>query len=153
MFQFYTNLLSFDVKYMWNKIVQEKTKADPYKDLQGVSRKGPRGLTRESFNNCAMFYLLTVFPNNAAEQEKYYLSNILNKPQWVGVRQFVQRIEQLNIYIVQLPCWYHSPSYVAGMSPANIPFTKADKATVAGSVQPARKAQDSHGHAYSFSFF
>ncbi len=43
--------------------------ADPFKDLQGVSRKGPRGLTRESFNDCIMFHLLTVFPNNPAEQE------------------------------------------------------------------------------------
>jgi hypothetical protein len=80
MFQFYTNLLSLDVKYAWSKIVREQTEADLYKDLKGVSKKGPRGLLRESFNNCIMFYLLTVFPNNAAEQEKYYLSNVLKKP-------------------------------------------------------------------------
>jgi hypothetical protein len=58
-----------------------------------------------------MFYFLTVFPNNAAEQEKYYLSNILKKPQRVGVRQFKQCVELLNAYVVQLPCWYYSPSY------------------------------------------
>ena len=56
---------------LWNKIVWEQTEADPFKDLHGVSRKGPRGLTWESFNDCVMFHLLTVFPNNAAEQEKY----------------------------------------------------------------------------------
>jgi hypothetical protein len=50
MFQFYTNLLSSDAKYAWNKIVQEQMEADPFKDLQGVSRKGPRGLLRESSN-------------------------------------------------------------------------------------------------------
>jgi hypothetical protein len=66
MFQFYANLLSSDAKYMWNKIVWEQTNMDPYKDLKGVSRKGPRGLLRESFDNCIMFHLLTVFPNNAA---------------------------------------------------------------------------------------
>jgi hypothetical protein len=77
MFQFYSNLLSSDAKYLWNKIVQEQTEADPFKDLQGMSSKGPRGLLRESFNDCVMFHLLTVFPNNAAEQEKYYLSNVL----------------------------------------------------------------------------
>jgi hypothetical protein len=42
MFQFYANLLSLDTKYAWNKIVREQTEADPYKDLKGVSRKGPR---------------------------------------------------------------------------------------------------------------
>jgi hypothetical protein len=117
MFQFYTNLLSLDAKYVWNKIIREQTEADPFKDLQGVSRKGPRGLLCESFDKCVMFHLLTVFPNNAAEQEKYYLSNVLKKPQRVGMCQFVQGIGQLNAYVTQLPCWYYSPSYNAGMMP------------------------------------
>ncbi len=99
MFQFYANLLSANAKYAWNKIVKEQTDTDPYKDLQGVSRKGPRGLSRESFDDCIMFHHLTMFPNNAAEQEKYYLSNVLKKLQRVGVRQFIQCIEQLNAYI------------------------------------------------------
>jgi hypothetical protein len=129
MFQLYANLLSLDAKYAWNKIVQEQMEADPYKDLQGVSRKDPRGLLHESFDKCVMFHLLAVFPNNAAEQEKYYLSNVLKKPQRVGICQFVQRVEQLNAYVVQLPCWYYSPSYNASMTPANVPFTKADLAS------------------------
>jgi hypothetical protein len=73
-----------------------------------------------------MFHLLTVFPNKAAKQEKYYLSNVLKKSQWVGVRQFIQRIEQLNVYVVQLPCWYYSPKYKSGMTPADVSFTEAD---------------------------
>jgi hypothetical protein len=55
----------------------------------GMFRKGPRGLTRESFNDCVMFHLLTVIPNNSAEQEKYYLSKVLKKPQRVGIHQFI----------------------------------------------------------------
>ncbi len=129
MFQFYANLLSLDAKYSWNKIVQEQTETDPFKDLQGMSRKGPRRLLRESFDNCVMFYLLTVFPNNAAEQEIYYLSIVLKKPQRVGVCQFVQHVEQLNAYIAQLPCLYYSPSYNAGMTLANVPFSEADLAS------------------------
>jgi hypothetical protein len=103
--QFHANLLSLNAKYAWNKIVREQMEADPFKDCQGVSRKGPRGLLHESFDECFLFHLLTVFPNNAGEQEKYYLSNVLKKPQRVGIRQFVQRVEQLNAYVVQLPCW------------------------------------------------
>jgi hypothetical protein len=118
-----------DAKYAWNKIVKEQTEADPFKDLQGVSRKGPKGLLRESFNNCVMFHLLTVFPNNTAEQEKYYLSIVLKKPHRVGVHQFVQCVEQLNAYVVQLLCWYYSPSYNVGMTPANVPFSEADLAS------------------------
>jgi hypothetical protein len=60
MFRFYANLLSSDAKYAWNKIVKEQTEADPFKDLQGVSRKGPKGLLQESFDDCIMFHLLTV---------------------------------------------------------------------------------------------
>jgi hypothetical protein len=96
MFQFYANMLSSDAKYVWNKIVWEQTEADPFKDLKGMSRKGPRGLLQESFDNCIMFHLLTVFPNNAVEQEKYYLSNVLKKPQRACICQFVQRVEHLN---------------------------------------------------------
>jgi hypothetical protein len=126
MFQFYVNLLSSGAKYAWNKIVQEQTEADPFKDLQGMSRKGPRGLLHESFDKWVMFHLLTVFPNNPAEQEKYYLSNMLKKPQRVSICQFVQRVEQLNAYVVQLSCWYYCRSYNAGMMPTNVLFTKAD---------------------------
>jgi hypothetical protein len=118
-----------DAKYAWNKIVWEWTEADPYKDLRGVSRKGPRGLLHESFDECVMFHLLTVFPNNAVEQEKYYLPNVLKKPQRVGICQFVQPVEQLNAYVTQLPYWYYSPSYNSGMTPANVPFSEADLAS------------------------
>jgi hypothetical protein len=62
MFQFYANLLSLDAKYALNKIVKEQTETDPYKDLQGMSRKDPRGLSCESFDNCIMLHLLTMFP-------------------------------------------------------------------------------------------
>ncbi len=88
---------------------------DPFKDLQGMSRKDPRGLLQESFDNCVMFHLPTVFPNNAAEQEKYYLANVLKKPQRVGVNQFIHCIEQLNTYFVQLPCWYYSLHHLPKM--------------------------------------
>jgi hypothetical protein len=42
-------------------------------------------MLRNLFNNCIMFHLLTAFPINAAEQEKYYMFNVLKKPQRVKV--------------------------------------------------------------------
>ncbi len=51
MFQLYANLLSADAKYGWNKIVKEQMETDPFKDLQGMSRKGPRGLLQELFDD------------------------------------------------------------------------------------------------------
>jgi hypothetical protein len=85
MFAFYSNLLSSKSKYAWNKIVYEQMASNPYVNLQGVSLEGPRGISCKSFNDCVMFHLLTAFPFNAAEQEKYYISNVLKKPQCVNM--------------------------------------------------------------------
>jgi len=122
MFQLYVNLLSVDARYAWNKIVQEQTEANPYQDLQGLTRKGPR-------EDCVMFHLLTVFPNNAAEQVRYYITNMLKKTQCVSIRQFVQRVEQLNSYIAQLSCWYYGPSVKVKTVPMNVSFAEADLAS------------------------
>jgi hypothetical protein len=126
MFTFYSNLLSPESNYLWNKIVGEQTKSDPYVNLQGDSLEGPRGMSHKSFNNCIMFHLLTVFPINAAKQEKYYILNVLKKPQCINVCQFVWRVEQLNAYIAQMQCFYYSPNANACIKPENVLFAEAE---------------------------
>jgi hypothetical protein len=126
MFLFYSNLLSPESKNLWNKIVGKQIESDLYVNLQGDSLEGPRGMSCELFNDCVMFPLLTAFPINAAEQEKYYISNVLKKPQCIDVCQFVQRVEQLNAYIAQMPCFYYSPNANASTKPRNVLFTKAE---------------------------
>jgi hypothetical protein len=86
-------------------------------------------MSRKSFEDCVMFHLLTVFPNNAADQERYYIMNVLKKPQRISIRQFVQHVEQLNSYILQLPCWYYSPSMKTNTIPSNMSFPEADLAS------------------------
>jgi hypothetical protein len=54
---------------------------------------------------------------------------VLKKPQRISIRQFVQHVEQLNSYILQLPCWYYSPSVKANTIPMNVPFAEADLAS------------------------
>jgi hypothetical protein len=126
MFLFYSNLLSPESKYAWNKIVSEQMEGDPYVNLQGDTLEGPRGMLHALFNNCMMFHLLTAFPINVAEQEKYYISNVLKKSQCVNVRQFVRRVEQLNTYIAQMPCFYYSPHANASTKLKNVPFMEAE---------------------------
>jgi hypothetical protein len=126
MFSFYSNLLSPESKYAWNKIVSEQTESDPYLNLQGDTLEGPRGMLRQSFHNCSMFHLLKAFPINAAEQEKYYITNVLKKPQRLNIRQFVHRVEQLNAYISQMPCFYYSPNANASTKPENFLFLEAE---------------------------
>jgi hypothetical protein len=43
MLQLYVSLLSINAEYTWNKIVHEQMASDPYMNLQGCSKKGPRG--------------------------------------------------------------------------------------------------------------
>jgi hypothetical protein len=126
MFTFYSNLISPESKYAWNKIIVEQTEGNPYVNLQGVSLEGPRGMSRKSFNDCIMFHLLTAFPINAAEQEKYFILNVLKKPQRINVRQFICPVEQLNAYIAQMPCFYYSPNANASTKPKNVPFMEAE---------------------------
>jgi hypothetical protein len=96
MFMFYSNLLSPESKYLWNKIIGKQTECDPYINLQGDALEDPRGMSCKLFKDCVMFHLLTAFPINTAEQEKYYISNVLRKPQCINVCQFVWHVEQLN---------------------------------------------------------
>ncbi len=126
MFTFYPNLLPPESKYSWNKIVSEQTESDPYVNLQSDALEGPKGMSCKSFNNCVMFHLLTAFPINAAEQEKYYISNVLKKPQRINIHQFVWHVEQLNACIAQMPCFYYSPNANASTKPENVPCTKAE---------------------------
>jgi hypothetical protein len=70
MFSFYSNLLSPESKYAWNKIVSVQMESNPYVNLQGDTLEGPRGMSRQSFHDCMMFHLLTTFPIDTAEQEK-----------------------------------------------------------------------------------
>jgi hypothetical protein len=90
MFVFYSNLLSPESKYAWNKIISKQTESNPYVNLQGDAMQGSRGMLRQSFLDCVMFCLLTAFPINADEQEKYYITNVLKKPQRINVHQFVR---------------------------------------------------------------
>jgi hypothetical protein len=126
MFTFYSNLLSPKSKYAWNKIVRKQMEGNLFVNLQGVSLEGPRGMSCELINGCIMFHLLTVFPINAAEQEKYYILNVLKKPQRVNIRQFIRCVEQLNAYIAQMPCFYYSPNVNASTKPENVLFTEAE---------------------------
>jgi hypothetical protein len=78
------------------------------------------------FNDCVMFHLLPAFPINAAEQEKYYILNVLKKPQRINVRQLVHPVEQLNDYIAQMPCFFYRSNANASTNPENILFTEAE---------------------------
>ncbi len=61
-----------------------------------------------SLIDCVYFHLLTVFHNDAAETQCFYISNGLKKPNRVLIHQFISRLQQLNGYLELLPCLYYS---------------------------------------------
>ncbi len=63
MFVFYSNLLSPESKYAWNKIISRQMESNPFVNLQGVSLEGPRRMSRESFNDCICFTFSLCFPS------------------------------------------------------------------------------------------
>jgi hypothetical protein len=54
------------------------------------------------------FHLLSVFQSDAAETQRFYISNGLKKPNRVPIRQFLQRVQQLNDYLDLLPRLFYS---------------------------------------------
>ncbi len=98
-FLLYVNLLSKDARFRWDDIVSSQIGAAPLTDLQGNEHKKEHEKSMESFQDCITFHLLDMFPGDAAEQQCFYISNVLKKPQQFPVRYFFQRVEQLNSYL------------------------------------------------------
>ncbi len=88
-----------EARQPWNKILAERIDCSPWKDLRGNVHNTPRSKTWGSFMKCVTFHLLTVFCNDAAEAQRYYISNGLKKPNWVAIWQVVQSVQQLNDYL------------------------------------------------------
>jgi hypothetical protein len=79
-FQLYSNFLSEEARQPWSKILAEQINSSPRKDLTGVVHNSPRSKRWDSFQECITFHMLMVFRNDAAEAQRYYISNCLKKP-------------------------------------------------------------------------
>jgi hypothetical protein len=61
-----------------------------------------------AWNDCYTLMLKTVFTNNAAEQQKFYLTLLRLNPSKMKVRPFLQRFTALAGYVGELPSLIHS---------------------------------------------
>jgi hypothetical protein len=128
-FSLYANLLSVEARVAWDKIVSRQVDTAPWTDLKGRERKQARTKTHKSFLDCTKHHLLTVFNFDAAEQQKFYISNLLKKPQRVTVRAFFTRVEQLNSFVALLPSIFYSLRATPATKPA-VPFDEAELANL-----------------------
>eukprot|EP00804_Cyclotella_cryptica_P006309 CCRYP_010148-RA/>CCRYP_010148-RA protein AED:0.43 eAED:1.00 QI:0/0/0/1/1/1/2/0/386 len=120
-FQLYANLLTEEACQPWDLIVKEQTESSPFHDIFGVERKKSPGKTSGYSTSNHVSHMAL------GENLKFYISNCLKKPNKVRVRQFVQRVMQLNNYVEDLPCLYYSPS-ASTMTQQVCSFTDAELA-------------------------
>ena len=127
-FQLYSNLLTEEARRPWCKILGEQIDVTPWVDLYGVEHASKRHRSWKSFMECVTFHLLSVFRSDAAETQRFYISNGLKKPNRVPIRQFVQRVQQLNGYLHLLPCLFFSER-ATKLTKEVEPFDDADLAS------------------------
>ena len=64
----------------WDKIVERQCDVANWTDLKGVRHMKARNKTMKSFLDCTKHHMLTMFPMDAAEVERYYISTVVKKP-------------------------------------------------------------------------
>ena len=119
----YANLLSTEKRMAWENIVEKNCDIPNWTDLKGKKQTIARKKSVKSFKDCVKLHLLTVFPPDAAEQERDYLTRTVKKPSRLTIRAFFNRVEQLNSYIRLLPSIYDSPKASTFTKPAQ-PFSE-----------------------------
>ena len=65
--------------------------------------------------------MLVVFRNDAAEAQRYYMSNCLNKPNRVPITQSVQCIQQLNRYVTSGVNFFSAMTAISTPLPIDTP--------------------------------
>jgi hypothetical protein len=83
-----------------------------------------------SFLDCLKLHKLTVFSADAAKRQRFYIQQVVCKPQRATVQQHISRMGVLNDYVKHLPTLKDSSKAVPTMKKGNIPFGEADLAAI-----------------------
>ncbi len=114
----------------WGRIVNEMHMKNPWIGVNGKPNKGICVKSWISFMDCIELHKLTVFPADAAENQRYYMQQMIKKPQRVTVHQFVSRMGVLNDYLAYLPTVFDSSMAGAGTKKMIVLFDEADLAGI-----------------------
>ncbi len=82
------------------------------------------------FLDCIKLHKLTVFPVDATEKQRYYMVQIVKKPQRVTVHQYMACMGVLNDYLAHLPTVFNSSMAVEGTKKGNMAFDEANLAGI-----------------------
>jgi hypothetical protein len=73
----------------WDKIVHKMHTKDLWISVNGSSNKGICVCSWPSFLDSIKLHKLTIFPVDAAEKQRYYMTQMVKKPQRGTVRQYM----------------------------------------------------------------
>jgi hypothetical protein len=89
-----------------------------------------------AWQDCYKLMLKTVFTNNAAEQQKFYLTLLRLNPAKLKVRPFLQHFTMLSGYVGELPSLINSRDVTDATKPVE-PYGNDELATIAWPVAKA----------------
>lgn len=95
------------IRPIFEEIIQQKMETTPWIDLQGNTVDEACEYTLAGYKICWMFFMRTVFQQDAAEQQLHYMQFKLKKPKGLPARVFAGRVVQMNNYIEFLPCLHY----------------------------------------------
>jgi hypothetical protein len=124
------NLLSGNAQSQWDCLYHEMHKRDLWAAVNGQVTKGGHPRTWTSFLDCFELHKLTVYSADAAERQRFYIQQVVCKPQRATVQQHILHMGVLNDYVKHLPTLKDSSKAVPTMKKGKIPFGKADLATI-----------------------
>ncbi len=86
------NLLSSDAQSQWDCVCRKMHERDLWAAVNGQVTKGRRPQTWTSFLDWLELHKLTVFSAEAAKRQRFYIQQVVRKPQRATVQQNILQI-------------------------------------------------------------
>jgi len=129
-FDLVRQLLIGEAQTQWDKIVKEMFDHDTWVGVNGKTHDGPCLRTWKSLTDCIELHKLTDLPADATEKQRFYVQQVVRKPQRVMIRQYISRMGVLNDYIAHLPSILYSSKAVASTVKGNVIFGDGELASI-----------------------
>jgi hypothetical protein len=124
------NLLFGDMQTQWDRVCHKMHERDLWAGINDQVTKGKHPRTWAAFQDCLQLHKLAVFTADAVKRQKFYIQQVVRKPQRATVRQHILQMGVFNDYVRHLPTLKDSPKAVPMTKKGNVPFGKDDLATI-----------------------
>jgi hypothetical protein len=130
------NLLYGDAQSQWDYVCRKMHECHLWAAVNGQVTKDRHPQLWTSFLDCLELQKLTVFSADAAKRQRFYIQQVVRKPQRATVHQHILQMGVLNDYVKHLSMLKGSSKAVPTTKKGNIPFNKADLAAIVLSSVP-----------------